>query len=223
VPNKLISYSNKNIEVKNSHLLALPWRKSVESTIPSQMQPRLASSITWTSFPEELIGQIKDVFTGFFEDYDLDGREFRVEGAIYPNEILLRVGLGKSINIRQHNFEASLEYKAAKENVLAEIHTAIDFLGATWQDYLEEPKEIEELPDTWVENTFEKKKIYLRHTSVNTDLEQEADRILEAYEKKLVYESENATEMIEDAQFVNPFKETPDDLIFPEDTDPSLH
>jgi hypothetical protein len=187
------------------------------------MEPRLPASTTWTPFPAELLAQVQEVLTSFFEDYDLDGRAFRVEGAIYPTEILMRVGLGKSINIRQHNFEASLEYKADKENVLSEIHTVIDFLGQTWQDYLEEPKEDEELPIDWIETPFENKKIYLKYSSINTDLEQEADRILQNFEKKLVYEDEAAATVIEETQFVNPFKDG-EDIIFPEDTEASpLH
>lgn len=184
MPNNLDTYSNKNLEVKE------PWM--------TYLQPRLAQSQQWTPFPDELLQQIQDVFSSFFEEYDLENGQFKVDGAIYAGEILLSVGLTKPGRLRQDNFEASMEYNAEKEKTLTEIHKVIDFLGQTWQDYLEEPPEDETLPRQWTEHTFEKKKIFLKYSSVNFDLEREADKLLEQYEKKLVYGelSADATETV---------------------------
>lgn len=158
------------------------------------MEPRLTTSQQWTPFPEELNQQILEAFNTFFDEYDLEERHFIVEGNIYPSEIVLRVGLARAGHIRQHNFEASLEFKADKQNALTAIHTVIDFLGQTWQDYLEEPTELEELPTEWKETDFEKHKIFLRYSSVNTELEKQADALLNGGEKQLVYEADGESE-----------------------------
>ncbi|MCC6138664.1 MAG: hypothetical protein IT287_08520 [Bdellovibrionaceae bacterium] len=166
------------------------------------MDPRLKTSTKWTPFPLELSAQIADVMTESFADYDLGGK-FVVEGAIFPQELLLRIGLQQSGKLRQDNFEASLEYVpevAALEDTEAEaptpsktielIHVMVDFLGQVWESFLEDEPELEEMPLGWLEHRFEKQVISLRYTSVNTDLEKQADELLKMYEKKLVHESE---------------------------------
>lgn len=173
------------------------------------MDPRLKTSTKWTPFPVELSAQIAEVLVESFADYDLGGK-FVVEGAIYPQELLLRIGLHKPGRLRQDNFEASLEYVpevADLENEDPEaktpsktidlIHVMVDFLGQVWESFLEDEPEFEEMPLGWVEHRFEKQVISLRYTSVNSDLEKQADELLKTYEKKLVHESEVADDGME--------------------------
>ena len=151
------------------------------------MDPRLKTSTKWTAYPEELLQQIQDVVHGFFEDYDLGNGRFVINGAIYPEEILLRIGVNEPGRLQQDNFEASLEYDSKNEKALDLIHVMADFLGETWIQFLEDEPEPESLPRPWQENNFQGKKIFLRYTTVNTELERQADELLNESDKRLVY------------------------------------
>lgn len=154
------------------------------------MEPRLKTSIKWSPFPEELIGQIEEVFKQSFEDYDLNG-QFIAEGAIYPEELLLRVGLTKNNQLRQRNLEASIQYNPEEEKPLEKIHVLVDFLGQVWESYLEDEPEDSEMSLTWVEERFKKDSVFLKFSTVNSNLEKQADQLLEMFEKKLVHVDES--------------------------------
>lgn len=155
------------------------------------MEPRLKTSIKWSPFPEELLKQIEEVFKQSFEDYDLGG-EFIAEGAIYPEELLLRVGLTKNNQLRQRNLEASVQYNAEEEKPLEKIHMLVDFLGQVWESYLEDEPEDEEMSLQWVEERFKKDSVFLKYSTVNSNLEKQADQLLEMFEKKLIHEAEES-------------------------------
>lgn len=152
------------------------------------MTPRLKTSIKWTPFPKEFTEQIIETFNDFFADYDLNGQSFRVEGQIYPEEVLLRVGLNHPKRLRQDNLEASMGYNPLDEKALEEIHHMVDFLGHTWEDLLEDEDDAKEFSQEWTACDWNKKKIFFKYSSLNTDLEAEADKLLDQFEKRLVYE-----------------------------------
>lgn len=160
------------------------------------MEPRLKTSKKWTPYPTELTEQIREVVETFFADYDVQAGEFVIEGEIYPEEILLRIGMTQKGQLRQDNFEASLQY-GPDDKALELIHVMADFLGETWINYLEDAPEPEDLPRQWQENYFEKNKIYLRYTTVNTTLEAEANRLLQEANKSLVYENDDVLDTLE--------------------------
>lgn len=162
------------------------------------MEPRLHTSSKWVPFPTELVAQIEEVTAETFADFDLGGK-FIVDGIICPNELVLRIGLHKEGKLRQNHFEASLEFSGEEDKTTDLIHLMVDFLGQVWESFLEDEPEFDEMPLGWVSHRFEKKDIFLRYTSANTLLEQQADELLKMYEKKLVYEIPQAeTEMSEE-------------------------
>lgn len=154
------------------------------------MEPRLKSSIKWTPFPEEFLEQIQSSFEEFFESYELNEKSFRVQGAIYPEEILLRVGLNSPHQLRQDNLEASMEINPQEEKALEQIHKIVDFIAQVWEDLLEDEENPSELPRRWQPFPWENKKIFLKYSTTNTDLEAQADALLNLDDKQLVYGSE---------------------------------
>lgn len=152
------------------------------------MIPRLVSSKKWTDFPKEYISQITEVFKEGFKA-ELEDVEFFVEGRIYPEEILLRVGILEPGRIAQANFEVSAAYDAKKQDAIEWIYTCIDAAGTMMGEYFELDGEVE-FPRTWKEIEFEGKKIFTQFTTVNSKLEAEADALLGAHEKSLVTEAE---------------------------------
>jgi len=168
------------------------------------MEPRLKTSKKWTSFPAELTEQIREVVEVFFADYEVGNGKFVVEGEIYPEEVLLRVGINRPGQLRQDNFEASLQYDSQKDKALDLVHVMTDFLGEAWINFLEDEPEQEELPRQWQKNHFENREIYLKYTTNNSDLEAQANALLDADSGNLVkgeddYESEAEPEESRDS------------------------
>lgn len=158
------------------------------------MDPRLKSSVKWTPFPEELCEQAQKVLTERFKDeYDLEKSQFVVEGRIYKEEILGRYGLRVEGQLKQHNFEISFEFNSEKQKALTLIQESIDLVEYLWTELLEEDLNDDKLSRNWQIINFGKKKYSHKYSTVNTVLEEEADRLLMEYEKKLVYDnSENS-------------------------------
>lgn len=158
------------------------------------MEPRLKSSTQWSPFPKELCQLATEALTErFAEEYDLADGEFVVEGRIYQSEIIGRVGLNFKKQLKQPNFEISFEYDAEKDKPLERIQMSMDVVEHLWQELLEEDFEDHDLSKEWQTLPHEKMMYFYKYSTVNTKLETEADKWLEEYEKKLVYQSENHT------------------------------
>lgn len=155
------------------------------------MTPRLKTSKKWTALPKELSEQIAHAFQKQFSTESQAGA-FKVEGRIYPEEIMLRVGYLLNGRLRQTNLEVSVDI-LPKAEIIPQIHLCVDALGALFADYFEakstsqSPSEEEtsedlslllDLPPVWKEFPFQERKIFLQHTTINSDLEAEADRLL---------------------------------------------
>lgn len=139
------------------------------------MQPRLKYSSKWTPLPAELTQQIQDLFTENFSTYANEGHFF-VEGRIYLKEVLLGVGYRPHQQLKQTNFEISIEYNRNKDNMLQMIHLAVDCAASLMDQYF--TAENPDFPVSWQSVDFMDRPIYWQYTSVNTELEAQADRLL---------------------------------------------
>lgn len=159
------------------------------------MHPRKKESKKWTKLPVDFSNQIRDVFEQSFKGH-LINRKLQVEGRIYPTEILLRVGFNQSGELRYHNFEVSLEHSKEKQDTLPQIHLGVDAIASLMAEYFED-EENHEMPLVWQEYPFEKQKIWLQYTSVNQDIEAEANRLLGlADDQELLNESEDLADEV---------------------------
>ena len=140
------------------------------------MEPRNPNSKKWTAFPGEFVDQIKGVFAEAFKP-SLSNAKLVAEGRIYSHEILLRVGFRENNELRQNNFEASMDFDPAKENALEQIYRLIDVLALTLNEYFE-GKPASAFPTFLKEIKFEGRAVHFQFSTVNTDLEAAADEIL---------------------------------------------
>ncbi len=190
----------------------------IEVTRSQNLVPRLASSKKWTGLPEELLGNLQNVLKEEFKPEAQFG-EFLVEGRIYPEELILRVGYLEKGRLKQINFEASVDLPKAEERnpqnlsddseksepkespVLQRLYSCVDVLGSLMQEYFEIGDENEiDVPQSWSPIEFDGTTVYLQRSTYNTKLEEEADRLLGLLDKRLVHEdapSEDALEMAE--------------------------
>lgn len=160
------------------------------------MTPRLPSSKKWTTFPPDYIEQIKDIFEQTFREY-LQQTEVIVEGRIYGEEILLRIGLLKKGHLRQDNFEASISYKADKDRAMQKISDGIDLIASVVDHFFSniDEENPEFYPTKW--EACEEGSIYFRYSTVNTRLEAEADAILGVADQHLVHEQSETEDALD--------------------------
>lgn len=140
------------------------------------MFPRLKTSKKWTAFPTDYIRQIEQAFLENFSA-ELQNAKLVVQGRIYPAEIMLRVGFLEKGRLAQNNFEVSLNLGKDKNAIMDKIHLAIDAIGSLMNEYFESDGSMD-LPRIWKEFEFNKTKLYVQFSGENTDLEQEANKIL---------------------------------------------
>ena len=140
------------------------------------MQPRLSTSKKWTALPRELTTQMQTVLTESFRA-KLDAGTITADGRIYPDEILIVVGLKAPKRLRQAGWEISIAYDQRKDNVLKLLHLGMDAAGALFEQIFA-VEDDSEFPRLWQRVEFEKREIYVQYTTVNPDLESEANRLL---------------------------------------------
>lgn len=140
------------------------------------MEPRLKNSKKWTPFPKEYADQIRGVFEENFAAHLGDAR-ILIEGRIYTEEVLLRVGHVKKDRLAQANFEVSMNYSPKEKDALQRIHNCVDAAASMMMDYFENEGEVD-FPKSWKAYPFQDETIYLKFTTENAELEAQADALL---------------------------------------------
>jgi hypothetical protein len=157
------------------------------------VNPRKKESKKWSPLPAELSSQIKSVFEENFKAFLVD-KALKVEGRIYPTELLMRVGINTKGEIRYQNFEVSIDHSVEKKNTVQQIHVAVDAIASLMFEYFDNDEQ-HEMPLSWQEYPFEKQKIWLQYSSANSDLEAQADQLLGLdSDDTLIHEDSAATD-----------------------------
>lgn len=156
------------------------------------MNPRLKTSKKWTAFPQEYLKQIEDAFRESFKDH-LKSSQLILEGRIYSEEILLRVGLLEKGRLKQANFEVSMVYSTKSKDAVERIHDCIDAAASMMHEYLESPPDEDiDFPLSWKEYEFNGRPLFIQFSTVNSSLEAQADALLGDSNKDLVNETNEA-------------------------------
>lgn len=163
------------------------------------MNPRLKTSKKWTAFPKEYLSQIKEVFAQGFKT-QISAFNLVIDGRIYKEEILLRVGLHEKGRLLQTNFEVSMGHSIKAEDAIDRIHDSIDAAASMMQDFFDFQKNEQEpdFPLSWTEYEFNSRPLYLQFSTVNSELESQADALLGATEAdKLLIEEEESEDALD--------------------------
>lgn len=191
------------------------------------MQPRLKSSTKWTNLPQDVASQIQNVFEQNFQK-ELGNARVIVEGRLYPQEIVLRVGYIEPGRLTQNNFEISMDYNPESENsALDTIHILVDVAASLLTEHFEDNEGELEIPNIWTEFPFEEHKVWLQHSTENTSLEKQANELLGEWDDSLVQEISDeeaeediGEEIIENETDDADFDDAETDLEDDEDEDP---
>ncbi len=166
------------------------------------MKPRLTKSKKWTALPAEYLKQIETVFSEGFAA-QLSGHKLIIEGRIYSEEILLRVGALENGRLSQKNFEVSIGYSTKTKDAVDRIHNAIDAIASMMNEHFEDPEK-DDFPRSWKEYDFDNQKVYLQYSTVNSELEAQADALLGEAGEDLVVEEPETEDALEAADEVLP-------------------
>tara|TARA_B100000609_G_scaffold136461_1_gene109233 strand:- start:85062 stop:85613 length:552 start_codon:yes stop_codon:yes gene_type:complete len=140
------------------------------------VQPRKKTSTKRTSIPNELLEQIEDLILSNFRD-QLKRRIPVVSGSIFPEEIVLGVGLQVPKQLKNPRFDVSVDYNPKKDNAQKMIHLCVDVLGGLFEKLVLEEAD-EDFPRIWESFEFENRKVYIQYGTTNLNLEAEADALL---------------------------------------------
>lgn len=177
------------------------------------MQPRLKNSKKWTALPKELVGQIQSIFSQNFREH-IAGKEVQADGRIYPEEILIHVSIKPKNTLKQAGWDVSIAYKRDKDNVLKLLHLAVDAIGSLFEQQFTAESD-EEFPRIWQQVDFEGRPIFIQYTTVNTELEAQADAILGLKEGEDMvggdWEDETSAEQIKASLGIDPDEDFTDE------------
>jgi hypothetical protein len=139
------------------------------------VEPRLKTSTKWTALPKDFLAQIRSALKENFANQIGKGT-VQVDGRIYPEEVLIRVGFAEPGRLKQSHWDVSISYKKDKDNVLKMLHLAVDAAASLFDQIFTSPDD--DFPRIWQEIDFEGRKLHIQYTTENSQLEDEADRIL---------------------------------------------
>lgn len=162
------------------------------------MQPRLKSSKKWTAFPADYLEQIRSLFLENFKA-PLGEGELVIEGRIYTNEIMLRVGYLEKGRLAQSNFEVSVDYSTDQKDVVEKLGLCVDAAASMMDEYFENDGEVD-FPFAWKSFPFNKKTLFLKYSTENSRLEEEANRLLGVTQDSLVVEEDETDDALERAE-----------------------
>ncbi len=151
------------------------------------MDPRHSTSSVhkYQPVPKDFLKLVKETFQEKYAEF-LSDKTLIIDGAIYPEELILIVGLrNRDEKVRQINFESSMDYTIDYENdgnhgVLEKIHLSIDALDAMFAQYVEAQGDIE-MPTLWTSFDFEDSKVFLKSSTNNIELDKMADAFLKEH------------------------------------------
>lgn len=182
------------------------------------MEPRKSRSAKWTELPKDYVKQVTNALRESFAD-EIKSGKFVVEGRIYSDELLVRMGFLEKGRIRQRNFEMSLDYRAGKDDTLKLLNLAVD-VGATMLEEMFSATSDQDFPRLWQPYEVEGRNVYVQFSAENSELDKAADELLGKDDASLV---KDAPDVDEDEEVLKKLQKQigVDDLStdFPDDDD----
>jgi hypothetical protein len=123
-----------------------------------------------------LISQIRDVFQKAYEP-KLKGVQWYVEGFLYPEETILRVGFGKPNQLKHHHYILSWN-STSESQMTAQLYQAIDHLDHIMSEHISGDQS--DLPREWklLTKKIEGGDCYFQYSTENLTLEKLANELL---------------------------------------------
>lgn len=86
-------------------------------------------------------------------------------------------------NLKQMHWLVSIGYKRGKDDVVKLLNLAVDAAGSLFEQTFTSENDYD-FPRTWAEVDFEGKKVFVQYSTVNTELEKQADQLLGVTEEE---------------------------------------
>lgn len=142
------------------------------------MLPRIEDSKDkkFTKIPKDLGDIFKSILADKFKEKyaaKMQNMDIFVEGRIYPEEVILMLGLGEKKSIARKNFCCSINHSVENKNTFEQLKVALDALDPMLEQAIEADFDIE-LPLQWHEFDYEEQKVYMQFNTFNFQLEDQA-------------------------------------------------
>lgn len=162
------------------------------------MDPRLPQSKAWTALPEDFKTQVVEILGTHFQEQAQKGK-FMLDGKIFKNEILMRIGYLEKNVLRPVQFDLSIDYDSKAGQPMKFFENLVDLGASLLQAYFKNPDE--DFPYEWHGLDFEGKTIFLKRDTTNQELEDIANQLLgETQDQELIHgdlESDDIASIVE--------------------------
>lgn len=153
--------------------------------------PRNKESKKPIPLPDEFNQEISNIFIAEFQKSLKDNQSLKVKNLLYETEIICSLHFTTQGQLKQQVFEVSLDYTPIKglevsnfkqseltehsEKIQNLIGCAADYLSLCLDIFLKE----NEVPSSeWTKMDFQKQVLFIRHHTLNLDLEEQANKLL---------------------------------------------
>ena len=147
------------------------------------MKPR-QSKASYSPLPKEYCQHIQSVLENYFMS-KLSKVRWIIEGRIYEKEICILSGFTKEKELQQKNIILSIDFDPQKDRCQKKIEDCMNLLANILEHHLKLKSRWPHSPK-WYKalSPFKKGEVYFQTSTVNTELEEAANRILDEVQDK---------------------------------------
>lgn len=140
------------------------------------LKPRIKTHLKPATFPQDYIHLIYETFDENYKKYLVPQEKIRVEGAVYPKEMLIQITLAQSA-LKTTSCTASMDLNTKKYTLDNHVHILIDSLGIFFDEYFFEDRDVT-IGEEWKPYDLSTQTVYMKTSTMNEALEEESDKIL---------------------------------------------
>lgn len=144
------------------------------------MNPKLSTSIQWTHLPSEFLEQVHASLLKLWPAIP-ENLSLIVEGWVFPEELVVRIGFLEKGRLTQANFEISKEI-SKKQKIMDQVEICFDAAFTSANEYLTagESANPHVYPRIWKELTHKGNPLWFQFSTENSELEKQANQLLGA-------------------------------------------
>src|SRR5690606_8882432 len=101
------------------------------------MRPRNELSFTkqYQPLPKDFCDLAEVTFKETFGE-SMGPKSLKITGRIYPQEIIVRLSIGGSSDLKKHNFSVSVNHDMESSTAFDQMHLGLDILASFLDDFL---------------------------------------------------------------------------------------
>ncbi|MBI3019593.1 MAG: hypothetical protein HYY61_06875 [Deltaproteobacteria bacterium] len=139
------------------------------------LSSRIKTQLKPVPFPQDYIKLIDETFEENYKKYLEPDEQIIAEGAVYPQEMLIRLTLIRSA--KTISCTASIDLNTKKNTLDNHVHILIDSLGAFFDEYFFENRDVI-IGEEWKPYDLSTETVYMKTSTANEALEEKTNKLL---------------------------------------------